>query len=282
MSQTINDILDPIAERLNQAGISHALREARLIIAHALNEPYEMVYFHPGHVLNQDQLITIGLMVERRCQLEPLAKILGRKEFWGLDFFVTKDTLDPRPDSETLIESLLAHFPEKNHPLRFLDLGTGSGCLITAALKEYPCAWAVAVDKSIKALHVASTNLLTLGVKDRCQLICCDWATALIGQFDAILCNPPYISRQEKLCRQTLHDPEMALFAENNGLAAYEQLAKTLSPFMHSDSYLFLEVGATQKSLVERIFTQHAFHLLHTRWDLQGKERCLIFKKSEA
>lgn len=277
MTETIDTILPPLCKRLHQAGITDAPREARLIIAHVLHQPYESVYFHPERPLTKDQLYTIAILTERRCQQEPLAKIFGQKEFWGLSFMVTKDTLDPRPDSETLIEGLLAHVPEKNTNLRMLDLGVGSGCLILAALSEYPNATGVAVDKSMKALLVAKANSLKLHMASRCHFVCSDWGAALDGTFDVILCNPPYISKEEVLPAETLYDPESALFADKNGLVYYEYIASTISRLMAPHSFLFLEVGHTQKPLVQPFFEHHGLRLVGTRWDLQGYERCLIF-----
>jgi len=277
MTETIETILPPLCNRLRQAGILEAPKEARLIIAHVLDKPYESVYFHPEHILTKDQLYTIAALIERRCQQEPLAKIFGHKEFWGLPFIVTKDTLDPRPDSETLIEGLLAHFPERDRHLKILDLGTGSGCLILAALSEYPNAIGVAVDKSFKALLIAKANALNLHMADRCYFLCSDWDVALEGPFDVILCNPPYISKEEALSAETLYDPESALFADKGGLAEYERLAIAMPRLMTPDSQLFLEIGYTQKPLVQPFFEHHGLRLIGTRWDLQGHERCLIF-----
>ncbi|WP_052046016.1 peptide chain release factor N(5)-glutamine methyltransferase [Candidatus Paracaedibacter symbiosus] len=276
MTQTIDMILDPLCTRLRQAGILEAPREARLIIAHVLGKTYESVYFNTEQSLTNDQLFDIASLIERRCQQEPLAKIFGHKEFWGLPFIVTKDTLDPRPDSETLIEALLTHFPDKNRALNILDLGTGSGCLILAALSEYKDATGVAVDMSFKALLVAKANALNLHLADRCYFICGDWATALTYHFDVILCNPPYISRDEILSAQTLHDPDSALFADKGGLAEYERLAIAVPKVMAPTSLLFLEVGHTQRPLVQPFFEHHGLQLMGTRWDLQGHERCLI------
>lgn len=277
MTETIETILPSLCSRLRQAGILDAPREARLIIAHTLDQPYEFVYFHPEHRLTKDQLYTIATLTERRCQQEPLAKIFGHKEFWGLPFIVTKDTLDPRPDSETLIEGLLAHFPEKNRNLKILDLGTGSGCLILAALSEYPNAIGVAVDKSFKALLVAKANAINLHMADRCYFVYSDWDAALKSTFDVILCNPPYIAKNEVLSTETLHDPEAALFADKGGLADYEHLAIAMPNLMAPNSQLFLEIGHTQKPLVQPFFEHHGLRLVGTRWDLQGHERCLIF-----
>lgn len=276
MTETIKTSLPALCVRMRQAGIANAAREARLIIAHVLETSYEAVYFRPEQSLTTQQLYKIATLTERRCQQEPLAKIFGRKEFWGLSFMVTKDTLDPRPDSESLIEGLLSHFSEKDRPLKILDLGTGSGCLILAALSEYPNAIGVAVDKSYKALLIAKANAINLHMANRCHFICSDWATALQGTFDVILCNPPYIALDEVLSAETLYDPESALFAEKGGLAEYERLAEDLSKFMTNKSQLFLEVGHTQKRLVQRFFEHHGLHLLGTRWDIQGHERCLI------
>ena len=277
MTQTIGSILPILCHRLHEAGILYAIREARLLIAYVLSQSYESVYFHPERSLTKDQLYTIALLTERRCQREPLAKIVGKKEFWGLPFLVTKDTLDPRPDSETLLESLLAHCPEKNRHLDILDLGTGSGCLILGALSEYKNATGIGIDKSFKALLIAQANALNLHMADRCYFVCMNWVQAIKGSFDIILCNPPYISKDETLSRETLYDPALALFANKNGLAEYEHLACEIPNLMKPHSLLLLEVGQAQKTFVQAFFEHHGLQLIGTRWDLQGHERCLIF-----
>ncbi|HJW41315.1 MAG TPA: peptide chain release factor N(5)-glutamine methyltransferase, partial [Rhizomicrobium sp.] len=163
-------------------------------------------------------------LIARRAAREPLAYITGRKEFWSLDFAVGPGVLVPRPDTETLIEQLIRERPDRLVPLSILDLGTGSGCLLIAALREYPNARGVGVDRSPEALAWARHNLIALGVEDRATLIETDWPEEASPGFDVVLANPPYIPTAEietlepEVCR---YEPRAALDGGPDGLDAY-------------------------------------------------------------
>lgn len=264
---------------LENSGIEKAVREVRLLLSFVLDQPYESIYFHTEQEISSSQQQILLSLLQRRCQGEPLAKIIGKKEFWGLSFLVTKDTLDPRPDSETLIEGILEFFPNKKAPLNILDLGTGSGCLILAALHEYPNAWGIAVDYSFAALEIAQRNAIALDLATRCSFVRDDWASGINQQVDIILCNPPYISIDEPLSVETLYDPPSALFSPKNGLADYEKIAISLPNYMHSETFLFIEIGYTQLDQVKNIFTNNGLVFKKSILDLGGHPRCLVFSK---
>jgi release factor glutamine methyltransferase len=171
--------------------------EARLLVAHVLGFTPEDMVARAHQPLVQTQTAQIASLIARRLEREPLAQILGRKPFWRDEFLVSPAVLTPRPDSETILEYLGAERPDRAAPLRILDLGTGSGCLLLSALREYPQATGLGVDKSDKALEVARKNANQLGLSPRAHWQLGDWAQGLSGPFDVVLTNPPYIPTNE-------------------------------------------------------------------------------------
>ncbi len=215
----------------------------------------------------------LNSFIQRRLAGEPVAKIIGKKGFWKDDFIVSKDVLDPRPDSETLIEAVLEKFPNKNKALRILDLGTGSGCLLLSLLDEYPHATGVGIDISEKALDIAKQNTHT----DRATFMQKDMRQNLsdLGCFDMMISNPPYISTAEI---QTLekdvkeYDPLLALDGGMDGLDFYRALAK-----QHLATHLFIEIGKDQENHVIPIFESEGWHFSESWKDLGGITRILYF-----
>lgn len=216
-------------------------------------------------------------IIKRRKMGEPLSKILGHRGFWKGDFFVDKNVLDPRPDSETLIQAVLEKFPDKNQPLKILDLGTGSGCLLISLLMEYKKAIGIGVDVSQKAFQIAKKNALKNGV--RADFVCADMENLPknLEAFDIVISNPPYIPTQEI---ETLdknvkdYDPLMALDGGADGLKFYRIIAeKAPAPVV------FLEIGKGQEKEIQQIFEEKKWHLWDTKKDFGGITRILIFKK---
>ena len=252
-------------------------REARLLAAHVLHISYEDIYFRENHSIKDDEESLFNTLLERRLKHEPLSKILELREFWSLPFRVTQDTLDPRPDSETLIEAVLVHYPNKECLLRILDLGTGTGCLLLSLLHEYPNAWGVGVDVSQAACFIAQENAFRLGLEERAKFIVGQWGNALSSYFDIIISNPPYISRLESLPPEVLsYDPEAALYAGEDGLACYRDLMEQIPRLATPETKIFLEMGKGQLDNVRAIFSQYL--LLQTKKDLAGNDRCSIFR----
>jgi release factor glutamine methyltransferase len=167
VSDSVGMALATAVRCLQQAGIEAAQHEARLLLATALGIEKAKLIAHPERPLVAAEQRRYGILIERRARREPLSHLLGRREFWGLSFRVTADTLDPRPDSETLVEAVLSELPNRRAPLRMLDLGTGTGCLLLALLAELPRAMGLGVDCSAAALAVAKTNSIELGLAER-------------------------------------------------------------------------------------------------------------------
>jgi release factor glutamine methyltransferase len=196
----------------------------------------------------------IEAAAQRRLAGEPVSRIIGHREFYGLDFALTPAVLDPRPDTEVLVEAVLAVLEARRaEPLRLLDLGVGSGAILAALLSRLPAAFGVGVDRSEPACHVARSNLAALGFAGRSAVVCTDWANPLRGAFDAIVSNPPYIATGEIAGLATevrAHDPRGALDGGADGLAAYRMLAATVPQLLAPDGIVALEVGSTQAESV--------------------------------
>lgn len=263
---------------LQSAGIEAYQREARILLAHAAGVRPEDVFLNPN-AEGTPSIEQCALdFVHRRLKGEPLSKIIERREFWSLSFRVTHDTLDPRPDSETLIEAVLENYPDRTKPLEFLDLGTGTGCLIITLLKEYPNARGIAVDLSFKAAQIAQENAVSLGVSDRLLIINGKWVEALRGSFDIIVSNPPYIGHEEILeDHVTSYDPALALFAQEEGYEHYQHFSDILGFYLASKGKIFLEFGYTQQKKVIYLFKKSGFMLIKSYMDINGIHRCACF-----
>lgn len=270
-------VFKDLLTRLQDSPADNPVRELRLLAGHVLGMAYDQLLFNPPLEINHRDVEVLQQLVKRRCQYEPLAKILGYKEFWGLKFKVTADTLDPRPDSEVLIETALRYTFDPQVSVRLLDLGTGSGCLLLSLLTELPNGCGVGIDVSMAALSVAQENAQILGLTDRSQFIQSDWFEQVHGVFDLIIANPPYIGRSEILSRETLYDPELALFAAEQGLADYAAILQSVRPYLKPQGIIVFEIGYTQADAVINIACENQFKLLDCVKDLNGLDRCLVF-----
>ena len=208
----------------------------------------------------------------------PVAKIIHEKWFYGLPFYTNKHTLDPRPDTETLVESVLAYW-RNAHNLRILDLGTGTGCVAISLLRVIPGASAIGLDKSWRALRVARKNARKMSVCAVFDTVHGNFNSIHLGeQFDVIVSNPPYIARGDKrVDAAAKFDPDMALYAENNGLSAYEQIATSARSAIKMSGRIYLEIGAGMSRSVRSIFEGTGWKFVRADKDLSGKIRVLVF-----
>lgn len=208
----------------------------------------------------------------------PVAKIIHSKWFYGLEFYTNKHTLDPRPDTETLVEAVIKDC-DTNTPRKILDMGTGTGCIICALCKNIPETTGVGLDKSKSALRVAKRNVKNLGLKDKIKLVHGDFANYESEDFfDIIVSNPPYIKYGDARVNDgAKYDPKIALYAHNNGLAAYEQIAKNAKNMLKPNGRIYLEIGVGQANSVIKIFTFFGWKFDHIEQDLSGINRVVIF-----
>lgn len=217
--------------------------------------------------------------IKRRLEGEPVAKIVGHKGFWKKEFKTTKNTLDPRPDSETLIEAVLKTFPNKDLPYKILDIGTGTGCLLLSLLDEYPASVGIGIDVSEEALSVAKENALNF---NRASFIKRDFTKPSwkkdLETFDIIISNPPYIPTKElkNLSKETLYDPTLALDGGKDGLTPYRIFSDELPSLCHSNTHIFFEIGKGQEIDVPNLMAKN-FTYIQAFKDLSGIVRILCF-----
>jgi len=285
---SVADALRAAARELAAAGVDAPAREARLLLAQVLGVGVEALLGRGEAPLAAEADARFAAALARRRERAPLAQILGRREFWSLEFGVGPEVLTPRPESETIVESALAAVGaagRRNRPLALLDLGTGSGCLLIALLRELPAAHGLGVDASVAALARASANARSLGVAARCRFLCGDWAEALAGCFDIIVTNPPYIAAgeiAELMPEVRAHEPRAALDGGADGLDAYRRFLPSLAGLLAPGGSAHLELGAGQGPRVEALARAHGLSVRARRDDLAGIERCLSFAASGA
>jgi release factor glutamine methyltransferase len=274
------------AARLAEAGIADARHEARLLVIEATGMAPATLIAEPRRSVAGEEADRLATLLARRAAREPLSRVVGWREFWSLRFALTGDTLDPRPDSETLVAAALETARKtggQDRSLAVLDLGTGSGCLLLALLSELPLATGLGIDISEGALAAAEANARSLGLAGRARFARGDWGHGLAERFDLILCNPPYIPTGEIAGLEpevARFEPALALAGGPDGLAVYRRLAVELPRLLAGSGRAFLEVGAGQADAVEAILAEGGLTPMGRRSDLANRPRCLIFGPS--
>jgi release factor glutamine methyltransferase len=269
-----------LAWRLRQAGVPNAELDARLLVQAATGaDDIEMIR-EPGKPVGEEEEALLAKYEKRRLGREPVSKILGLREFWGLSFAVTKATLDPRPDSETLVEAALKYLRGIERP-RLLDLGTGSGCLLLALLASRKDAQGLGVDVSPDAISVARNNAERLGIGMRASFEVSDWTDMDPASFDLVISNPPYIASAEIEGLEDevrLFDPRLALDGGEDGFDAYRSLAHLLPRFMTPQAHAVIELGTGQAAEACAMFSGHSLEIVEIANDLAGMSRALVLR----
>ncbi|MXV44569.1 peptide chain release factor N(5)-glutamine methyltransferase [Saccharibacter sp. 17.LH.SD] len=264
-----------------QAGIENAPLEAQWLLQWATGWDRLHLLHHTDIPAESAERFLEG--VRRRIQREPMAFITGKQGFWTLDLAVSPDTLIPRPDSETLIEALLALCPERSKIRSILDLGTGTGCLLLAALVEYPHALGVGVDISDGAVLLAQHNAQQHDLDKRASFQVGSWTEGVEGHFDIILSNPPYIEKKEiehLMPEVALYEPHRALDGGDDGLSAYRLLCRLLPNILAPGGFIIFELGAGQEEAVTALAEQNGLKKIMCRKDLGGIPRALVLAHS--
>ncbi|MBC8269481.1 MAG: peptide chain release factor N(5)-glutamine methyltransferase [Rhodospirillaceae bacterium] len=280
---TTGEAFEESVQALSRAGVDDPRLDARLIAAFALNRAPEHIFGFPEVELEADEIRLLRTLVARRVAREPLALITGEKEFWSLRFVVTSATLIPRPDSETLIEAVIRTFPDKAAPVKILDLGTGSGCLLLSLLHEYENARGIGTDISEQALIVARTNAKRLELEGRVEFVYANWndGACNFADFHIILCNPPYIPEGDRDSLQhevRQYEPHGALFAGPQGLSEYSTIVPLLPDLLKEGGWVFFEVGAGQAETVAEMLRGAGMYSISISPDLAGIGRCVSAK----
>ncbi len=275
------EIMREAALRLGAAGVENPMRDARLLLAHALGiEPVDVILRETEHV-DAGGLTAFETLVQRRLKHEPVSRIRGWREFYGRRFIVTPDVLDPRPETELLVEQGIARLPQGG---RVLDLGVGSGCILLSVLAERADAKGVGVDISAPALAVAMRNAEALGVSARAELVEGSWESELAGPFDLVLSNPPYIPAADMggLALDVAdHDPHLALTPGADGLAAYRALISFHAGRVRPGGWIGVECGIGQADDVLALMAGAGLAELATYADLAGIPRAAFGRRVE-
>jgi release factor glutamine methyltransferase len=279
---TIGSALDAASAILGQAGCREPRRRARQLIAGGLGVTATELLIASDQRLGDCQKQRLCGLVRRLAGGEPLSRVLGRREFWGFEFELSPEVFDPRPETETVVEAVLARV-DRNAPLNLLDLGTGSGCLLFALLSVLEKAFGLGIDCSAGAVAVARRNAIALGLACRTRLVIGDWGTAIARPFDVVVSNPPYIASPQlgRLPRAVAkYDPRRALDGGVDGLAAYRAIASDLTRLMAPGALFAAEIGAGQAAAVGAILQQQGLSIEGVERDLAGIERCILARNS--
>jgi release factor glutamine methyltransferase len=274
-----------LAEQFRAAGIESPELDARVLIGHALGLDHAGLAAAAAQNLPDLTASDIERFAARRLSGEPVARIVGQKEFWSLPLAVTPAVLVPRPETETVVElalALLDRDGERTRALRIADLGTGSGAILLALLSELPSAQGIGTDIDASALGVARANARHIGLGDRAEFVVSDYATALEGAFDLVVSNPPYVASADiaTLAPEVRdHDPRHALDGGADGLAAYRAIAAGAPGLLKPAGHLVVEIGAGQEREVGELFAAAGLAIAGTRHDLAGMARAIAARK---
>ncbi len=277
---SLGDLLRHMSSRFTAVGIDTARLDARLLAAHVLGVNPAWVASHLDMVPTGPQAACLEQLALRRENREPVSHLLGWRGFWTLDLRVTRDTLDPRPDTETLVQAVLDRVPDRLAPLSIVDFGTGTGAILLALLSELPNARGLGVDKSPAALAVAADNALSCGMDERVRFEEGDWGMGIAGPFDVVVSNPPYIpdgdidGLEPEVSR---YEPRLALAGGADGLDCYRALLPHLARLVTPHGIVGVEVGQGQDVQVAALFDLYGLKKSRSVPDLAGISRCVIW-----
>jgi len=277
MSGTISDALRAASQELTQAGIDNAAGDARHLVAFAMQVPADRLNLVLNDTVTRAGLDALDRAIAARLERRPVSHIIGHRLFWGRAFKVTPDVLDPRPETETLVAAALDGPYSK-----VLDLGTGSGCILLTLLAERAGSTGMGVDVSPEAMEVALANRKDLGLVRPAIFALSDWFNNVIGSFDLIVSNPPYIALPEMagLAPEVLRwEPMSALTPGLSGLEAYRMIAAGIQPFLAPSGRVLLEVGPSQAAQVVQMFQVQGLDLVAIHKDFDGRERVVELRK---
>jgi len=269
-------------KELTEKGIINSLLETKLLIKDILNVSEEKLISSTEVFLSDAQFEIYQSFLERRKQFEPIAYILNKREFWKDSFYVNNSTLIPRQDSEIIIETVLKLLPDKDKKLKFADLGTGSGCLIISLLKEYKHSKGVGIDVSKEAIKVAERNKNILYDKGRLRLELADFSSFETSEFDVIVCNPPYVNKNDlnKLQKDIVsYEPHQAIFADEEGFTYYKKVIQNLNKNFKCCQKVFFEIGLGQAESVTKLLKNNDFIIISIENDIAGIPRCIAAER---
>lgn len=268
----IYKVLAEASNELKEISGSNSIREARILLEFVLKNQEK--FLNTNHNISNNDFIIFQRLIKKRLKFQPISQIIGERYFWKNKFFINSDVLDPRPDTETLIEHTLSFGSFFN----ILDLGTGSGCIILSLLDEYNAAMGIGVDKSKKALNVAQKNAELLNLNDRVKFQLGNWCDGLDNKFDLIVSNPPYISEKEMLglSNDVINwEPRIALTPEDDGLGAYKNIINGVKNILIPNGRIIFEIGHAQGNEVSNLLKSNNFKEINIVKDINNKDRVI-------
>ena len=264
-------------KELNQVIKKNQLQnnDVLLLIAHIFKKNYTSIFFQQKFYFSKNEYQIFESMIARLSKKEPLAKIVEQKEFYSLTYKTNEHTLDPRPETELLIDLFQKYFPNNKQHLEILDLGSGTGCIGLSILAIYQNAICDFVDISKPALDICCENARFCNLEKRATFIESNWFQNITKKYDAILSNPPYIDENYDLDREVLYDPQIALFAGKNGLDAYQKILPNINSYLKNQKIAIIEIGYDQQAQV--LCINKNLKVLETRQDIHGLDRAVVF-----
>ena len=271
-----------LTEAFRTAGLETPELDARLLVAHALDLSHAALVAQADRALTADDWRRVAALRDRRLEREPVARILGRKEFWSLELVIDAHVLDPRPETETVVEAALDAV-DRTQPLFIADLGTGSGAILLALLHELSAARGIGTDRSEAAVLRARANAAALGLTARSGFVVCDFGAALAGGFDLVVANPPYIRSADiaGLAPEVRrHDPPLSLDGGNDGLDAYRAIADDAQRLLAPHGLVVVEIGLGQASAVTALLQNVGLTTAPPLPDLAGIPRTILARRT--
>ena len=278
----LSEVLEYGSKILLNAGLEAPLLDSKILIKNQLGLTDEDLIKDLNLEISNDVFKNFRNKIYRRESLEPIAHIIGKKDFWKSSFFVSKNSLIPRPDSETLIESLLKYISSKKEKLNFLDLGTGSGCLIISALQEFQNSTGKGIDISEDSISVANSNKNLIVNKSRLSFEVNDFCNLDTSSYDIIISNPPYVCIKEKniMSEEVVrYEPSLALFPPNYSEYFYEKIINNVQKTNNKECMLFLEIDYRKADIISNLLKNKGFQVLGIENDLTHRPRCIVAKK---
>jgi len=283
MATTVEHAVRALSESFSAQGIKTARLDARILVGHVIGRQPNQLFAGADDPIGKAQLDALGLLANRRLAHEPVSRILGCREFWGMTFELNDAALDPRPDSETIVQAIIDQKHKfSGRPLRILDLGTGTGCLLLALLKEFPASIGLGVDIDSQAIACAAANAQRLNLSTRTAFQVSSWGANVEGTFDVIVSNPPYLDAADMntLAPEVRFDPPTALSGGHDGLDAYRALMPDMSRLLAGGGWAAIEIGARQAAAVSELVRAAGLSVAAVINDLASRPRCVVVRKS--
>ena len=277
----IENILIEGTNTLKQSGVSNPQLDCEILLSNSINKDKKYIILNPKQILNDGQLSDFMSLIEKRKKGEPIAYLINKKEFWNNEFFVNKDVLIPRPDTELIVEEVLKIYSKNTH-LQVLDIGTGSGCILLSILKERKYFYGTGIDISKKSINVSKFNAKKLNLENRVKFFHSSVDNFTIGKYDLVVSNPPYIElvSLKYLEKDIINfEPKLALSGGFDGFSKIRKVINKANCLIKKNGKFILEIGFNQKNKVKEILKQEGFYINKAVRDYGNNDRCIISTK---